>query len=297
VYDVDVVCDAEGCTAPDGSVVESEPLVTWGAIVSREASRFQPSGTYVYAEMGRRDGRLALLEVDVASGIGQPYAVYSEWQGDEQVFYADNPRGTVAVAPDQPQGRFLLRFVDPGPDGISGTDDDDVRVLADGAWARRARSVAAGAPLTGGGVDDGWGDLVDVIVDWDLEVPVGDTAPVDDLGDGSEDVGCGGEDTGTVDDSGCGGEDIGDSGGDAGGCEGDTGGDAGCDGGGGGSGCDGGGDLGGGGCAGGGGGGCQGDIMSQPVAAHASASHTRGPKRLAPLVLLGLLRLGRRSRR
>jgi hypothetical protein len=302
VYDDEVACDQQGCVAPDGGVADETPVEATLVLVSNEASRFQPDGVYVYAELPAPAAALGVLELDVPrNGAGEPFVAYGEWRGTEPVFTATRTAGTIVVAPaGDRRGRFLLRLDDSGPDGELGTADDLVRVLAAGVYGPSGAAAPAEAPLASPappGEDDG-AVLIDVI---DLVDDLGDVVdpPVDDPGgDPGDEGGCGGEDVGD-DGSGCDSGSTGDSGGcegdtGGGGCEGDTGG-GGCDGGGGGGGCDGA-DLGGGGCDGADfGGGCEGDYARGGARSGGATTtpraggrpHARGPQRLAPLVLVG----------
>jgi hypothetical protein len=296
LYEEQVECDSQGCVAPDGGVAVEVPVEATQVVISSEASRFQPDGVYVYAELAAPEAALGVLELDVPRrNAGVPYASYEEWRGTEQVFHAARTAGTITVAPvgDQ-RGRFLLRLDDPGPDGVLGTDDDLTRVLASGEYGPSAAASLTAEPLPTPlppGDDDGAVviDVIDLILDG---ADLASSPPVDDPGgsDGSE-SGCGGEDV-SQSDPGCDGS--GSTSGDASGCDGSGGDSGGCEGGGGGSGCEG--DVGGGGCEGDvGGGGCTPDATrngTPPAGTDATPGsrrqrHVRGPQRMAPLFLVG----------
>jgi hypothetical protein len=167
-----------------------------------------------------------------------------------------------------------------------------VRILANGEYGLRALPSAPVLPPAQPGDGWDWSEGIDI----DLWVPDETDFTVDPGVDPSADTGCGGaepsSDSGA---SGCDGSSTSDGSGSGASA-------SGCDGGGGSSGdaaaagCDGGG--GGGGCAGGGGGGCAGDMQPTPATGkQKAAQHTRGPKRLAPLFLLGFVQLVRRPPR
>jgi hypothetical protein len=314
LYDQAVACDSLGCVAPDGGTAAEIPVAATQVVISTEASKFQPDGVYVYAELAAPAETLGVLELDVPRhGAGQATVAYGEWRGAEQVFRATRTAGTVVLAPPGDQrGRFLLRVDDSGADGALGTADDQTRVLAAGEFGGMTATVPLpGEPLTtppAPGDDDGAViiDVIDLVIDGVTSPPVDD--PGDDTSGEDSGGGCGGEDTSGSDSSGC---DSGDAAGDSSGCEGDAGG----------SGCDGA-DVGGSGCDGSGSTddaagcgssdsssdswGCEGDYArsgakrSGLTSAPAGRPHARGPQRLAPLVLLGAFGLwcrgGRRRR-
>jgi len=189
------------------------------------------------------------------------------------------------------RGRFALRFVDPGPDGVCGTSDDLFRFLANGQYYLSTQSAAKPATDPTLGVDDEGGDIdLTVIVDSSSD----DWTPSDGTTDDSTVDISPSSDT-TVDDSGggCGGDSGGDSsssdsssgcGGDTGGgtadtsgCSGDTGGDSV--------------DLGG--C--GGDPGCSGDLQLSP-AAKKHASHARGAAKFFPVFAFAFVQVLRRPR-
>jgi hypothetical protein len=276
--------------SPDAG--EAPQLVAAAAIVSAEASIYEPDGIYVRAQSMLESGVTTVLELDLAPGRA-PVVSYSEWSHGVRRFDGTAAGGKVLVdRARRTRGRFALRFTDPGPDGVAGTSDDAVRLVTDGQWYVAPAPAAPSDPPVD--VGPSGGGQVDVEVwDWpdaapvDLSTGSAGTGPGASSGDGDGSGGCGG-DTADADLSGCGG--------DSGGCDGDTGGGSsadvsGCDGDTGGadlSGCDG--DTGGADLS-----GCAGDLRSK--AAKKRAGQARGATRFGPLFALVFVQALSRPRR
>ena len=142
IYDEAVICNVNaGCLSLTQTQVPSEEQYV-SAYISRQASRFGAGGMYLYFEMRRSSGAVALVEMDVpttnkAGGAAMaPHYVYREYKGSKKVFDGTSVRGKVeapssATCPCQ-DGRLELEFTDHGPDGVLGTTDDRVRRLSRG---------------------------------------------------------------------------------------------------------------------------------------------------------------------
>ncbi len=142
IYDQPVICNENsGCLSLTQTMAPSEDQ-TAGAFVSRMTSRFGAGGLYLYFELRRTSGAVALVELDVpttskaGASAAAPHYVYLEYKDGKKVFDAHSVRGKVEV-PASPScacqdGRLELEFVDHGPDGVKGTLDDRVRRLSRG---------------------------------------------------------------------------------------------------------------------------------------------------------------------
>jgi hypothetical protein len=268
------------CDSAAGSSCDGQQLAA-PAVISSEASRLGPEGVCVLVQSTRVTGVTVVLELDAAPGQ-TTVAVYSEWSQGQRTFDGVAAGGKVLLdGANRTRGRFALRFVDAGPDGVRGTPDDLVRVLADGQFYLVTQTAPADGPTAE--LDLGGDSEIDLdFGDWGAPVPSGGGT---DEGGG----GCGGDPgpSGGADESGgCGGDTGGDSSVDTSGCDGDSGGEAGCDG------DTGGGDLSGCGDA---AGGCEGDLSH---AAKKHASRARGAARFGPVFALAFAQaLGRKRRK
>ena len=142
IYDEAVICNENaGCLSLIQNQVPSEDHNV-AAYISRQASSFGPGGLYLYFEVRRTSGAVALVEMDVpTSNQAGPSTrtatyVYREYKGNQKVFDADSVRGKIeapssSTCPCQ-DGRLELQFTDHGPDGVLGTPDDRVRRLSRG---------------------------------------------------------------------------------------------------------------------------------------------------------------------
>lgn len=146
LFDEPVRCstDSGRCRNHDGDAVQGEQLhgAAWG---SWQLSRHQPGGFYLYLEMQRPAGAVALLEVDVRPGgdeRARPHVAYRELVQGEVVFVATRVQGVIEVPPGRDcecqDGRLELRLTDAGPDGLLDTPDDGARHLSRGQYSRLA---------------------------------------------------------------------------------------------------------------------------------------------------------------
>jgi len=145
LFDQPVTCDAatDICLSAKGRQVPGE-LVRAGAYLSRQASQYGEGGLYLYFEIQRPGGAVALVEVDVPAGHGvgsisdRPHFLYQEYLHGRLVFRSQKARGRVEVPVDRgcacQDGRLELIFTDPGPDRKAGTGDDQERRLSRGLF-------------------------------------------------------------------------------------------------------------------------------------------------------------------
>lgn len=256
IYDQPVICNENaGCLSPIQTQVPAEDQ-TASAFVSRMTSRFGAGGLYLYFELRRTSGAVALVEVDVpttnkaGAAATAPHYLYREYKDGKKVFDSNSVRGKVEV-PTSPtcacqDGRLELEFVDHGPDGVKGTLDDRVRRLSRGYFGllssscryarltnieqQKNRVEVLGISHCPGKAKDtdttpssGGGGYYD---DHDHYYGCAGYPEEDDsYYDETEETGCGGDDTYEDEEySGCEGDswDSGDSSSDSQGCEGDS---------------------------------------------------------------------------
>ena len=185
--------------------------MTVPAIVAPQTAADGSESVYIVAQTVRGSGSTVVLELEFARGRVVT-ANYTEWTKGARSFDGVALGGKVVMA-SSTTGRFALRFVDPGADGVRGTADDVVRTV-EGEYYFNTSQPAGGAPI---------GE-----VDWSLPWVV-----VDDSGSNAADTssGCGGDtssDPAPADtSSGCGGNTSSDpsAGASSSGCGGDTSGD------------------------------------------------------------------------
>jgi hypothetical protein len=206
------------CDTADAACAARAPeLIEAPAFVTRQGSRFGAGGMVVEAQALRQSGVTAVLLLDFAPGQ-DTVATYTEWSKGARVFNGAGVSGRVVMGPDL-SGRFVMRFVDPGPDGQRGTADDRVRSLLDGAFWRSPQVTTTVGPLP---YLDLWPNWIDVV----------ETSPGYDVP--AESSGCGGaedsappetdpaQDPTTSSSSGCGGSTANDPGGDSSGAPSDS---------------------------------------------------------------------------
>jgi hypothetical protein len=145
VHDVPMVCDAaRGSCGPDleGATAQSSRT---RAFVSSKASRYGTGGMYIYFDLPRPEGLVAVVELDFPTGngvggpAGGPWLSYREYRGEQLVFRSERATGRIE-APwagcDCQDGRLELLFTDAGPDGALDTADDKVRWLGSARFGR-----------------------------------------------------------------------------------------------------------------------------------------------------------------
>jgi hypothetical protein len=298
LFDSDVACNAaqNTCLAPTGPPAVPESLRST-VYLSREASQHPGGGLYLFFEISRPGGALAMVELDVPLGGGVPRLSYSEYVDGVLTFVASSVTGRIAlpgdvIDPAMPactcsDGRLELRVAG----GLGGATDHVRRITrARFSWTQTSYFCISSGMLD---VPEGF-DVASLSCSG---VPA-PTPPVSGGGGGGGGVGGGGSGGSGGEiyvDEGCGGgSDVSDSSGcdssgsdygEDGGCEGE--GSEGCDGGDT-SGCDGA-DLGEG-CSGGGGGECTIGARSGPERCPLRRPGRRGNVTL-PFVLVGLLLL------
>ncbi len=146
LYDQSVTCttDSGRCRDDSGAVATGEQLAgaAWGSWL---LSRHQPGGFYLYLELQRADGAVALLEMDVRPGPTdgvRPHVAYREVLHGQPVFVATRVQGVIELPPGRDckcqDGRFELRLTDAGPDGKLDSADDRVRHLSRAQYSRIA---------------------------------------------------------------------------------------------------------------------------------------------------------------
>lgn len=238
VYDMPVVCDPDRdvCVSPDGDA--ASPLPSGGrAFLGDQASRYAPAGVFLYFELQRPKGVVALVELDFPTGAGVggppggPFLTYREYSGEQLVFRSARAAGRIEAAAldsgcDCQDGRFELVFTDPGPDGALDTSDDRVRRLSRGHYSRGEGAFCRAARLLA--VPGRPGEIQVVGL---FDCPSSPSSSPSSGGGYYEGDAAGGcyveDDDGYYDDGGCGYDegDTYDDGYDSGGCEGDSSGD------------------------------------------------------------------------
>lgn len=123
--------------APDGE----RRVSTW-AFVGGEGSRFEEGGTFVHVDVPLPRDAHGQLQLDLPPpGVDEPSRLrYWETDHGRVVFDGNALSGAVRVTGVADGcacagGAFELLFVDPGPDGRAGTDDDLRRALRDATYA------------------------------------------------------------------------------------------------------------------------------------------------------------------
>jgi len=242
VYDLPVDCDPDRdtCVSPDGDPASALPS-GGRAFLGDQASRYAPAGLFLYFELQRPGGAIALVELDFPTGAGVggpsggPFLSYREYAGDQLIFRSTRAAGRIEAAAqdsgcDCQDGRFELVFTDPGPDGALDTADDRVRRLSRGRYSRGEGAFCRAARLL---PVPGQPGEIQVVGLFDCPSSPSSSSSSSPSGGGSgyyegEAGGCYVEDDdGYYDDGGCGydeGEDTYDDY-DSGGCEGDSSGD------------------------------------------------------------------------
>lgn len=145
LYDEPVICHEQlgRCLSPTQAAVPSES-VTSQVYLSRAVSQYGLGGLYIYFELRRANGAVAVVELDVptssrAGGSArEPATLYKEFKDGKRVFHSTQARGRMELpasgaCPCQ-DGLLELVFTDPGPDKVVGTPDDAVRRLSKGAF-------------------------------------------------------------------------------------------------------------------------------------------------------------------
>lgn len=138
--------------------------VTAQAFIDPSASHYAPHGLYTYFELQRADGSLGLFELDVPTDASDDLAIqhfrasYRELSGEQLRFASTHVDGRIAVPPGWrsmedarcacDDGGFELRFVDPGDDRVTGSDDDRIRRLSWGRFGWSARFCRSLAPIS-----------------------------------------------------------------------------------------------------------------------------------------------------
>ena len=145
LYDEQVQCDAAAgeCRAPDGSAAAFEDHRVMG-VRSRAASQYGESGLYLYFQLPRPSGVMAVVELDVPAAAGaswsglSPQIIYREYRGSRLVFDGATAWGVVevpmAASCSCQDGRLELMFRGEGPDGKPDTADDGWRRLSMGRF-------------------------------------------------------------------------------------------------------------------------------------------------------------------
>ena len=150
IYDDAVICNENaGCLSLTQTQVPSEDQHA-SAYISRLPSRYGAGGMYVYIELRRTSGAVALLEMDIpttnkaGASAAAPHYLYREFKDGRKVFHAHSVRGKIEAPTSAScacqDGRLELEFTDHGADGVKGTLDDRVRRISRGYFGLLASS-------------------------------------------------------------------------------------------------------------------------------------------------------------
>ena len=164
LYDQTVSCDVqtELCYEPGSDyILVPEDLKTSQVFISSNSSRYAPEGLYIYIEVWRPHGAVALVEVDVSTRGHGATLSYQEYKENTLVFRSGAATGTLEVPADllNPaatvcpcrDGRLERLFIGPGPDKRLGTADDRRRRISRASYTERGvvranHSFGANAP-------------------------------------------------------------------------------------------------------------------------------------------------------
>ena len=145
LYDQAVICHQSTglCLSQTQTPVPAEEH-RGSAYLSRVTSRYGPGGLYLYFEIRRASGAVAVMEIDApaTNQAGEsnrlPSYVYKEYLQGKQLFSSTRARGKLELPKSSScrcqDGTMELEFIDSGPDRVLGTPDDLIRRISQGLF-------------------------------------------------------------------------------------------------------------------------------------------------------------------